>query len=147
MGAKISVGLVPDPAGNFVLPAIMLGERDDPKCASESAAQQVAAAREIVRIKHAGVSMRDDRVPLSRSLAVARTHSLLSASPSQSHNLSSSPVREVARTFHSSNFHHSPIVTANFSVTHSRAASSLAACSTARQTDSTAAHRSQAASV
>ncbi len=70
VGAKISVGLVPDPAGNFVLPAILLGERDDPKCASESAAQQVAAAREIVRIKHAGVSMRDDRVPLSRSLAV-----------------------------------------------------------------------------
>jgi hypothetical protein len=31
VGAKISVGLVPDPAGNFVLPAIMLGERDDPK--------------------------------------------------------------------------------------------------------------------
>ena len=66
VGAKISVGLVPDPAGNFVLPAIMRGERDDPKCASESAAQQVAAARAIVRIKHAGVSMRDDRVPLSR---------------------------------------------------------------------------------
>ncbi len=65
VGAKISVGLVPDPAGNFVLPAIMRGERDDPKCASESAAQQVAAARAIVRIKHAGVSMRDDRVPLS----------------------------------------------------------------------------------
>ena len=65
VGAKISVGLVPDPAGNFVLPAILLGERDDPKCASESAAQQVAAARAIVRIKHAGVSMRDDRVPLS----------------------------------------------------------------------------------
>ena len=65
MGAKISVGLVPDPAGNFVLPAILLGERHDPKCASKSAAQQVAAAREIVRIKHAGVSMRDDRVPLS----------------------------------------------------------------------------------
>jgi|GEM_PF-5260469 len=76
VGAKISVGLVPDPAGNFVLPAILLGERDDPKCASESAAQQVADARAIVRIKHAGVSMRNDRVPLSRSLAVARTHSL-----------------------------------------------------------------------
>ena len=76
MGAKISVGLVPDPAGNFVLPAILLGERDDPKRASESAAQQVADARAIVRIKHAGVSMRDDRVPLSRSLAVARAHSL-----------------------------------------------------------------------
>jgi hypothetical protein len=42
------------------------GGRDDPECASESAAQQVAAARAIVRIKHAGVSMRDDRVPLSR---------------------------------------------------------------------------------
>ena len=65
VGAKISVGLVPDPAGNFVLPAIMRGERDDPECASELAAQQVAAARAIVRIKHAGVSMRDDRVPLS----------------------------------------------------------------------------------
>ncbi len=46
------------------------GERDDPECASESAAQQVADACAIVRIKHAGVSMRDDRVPLSRSLAV-----------------------------------------------------------------------------
>jgi hypothetical protein len=78
VGAKISVGLVPDPAGNFVLPAIMLGERDEPNCASESAAQQVAAAREIVRIKHAGVSMRDDRVPLSRSLAVVSFEMCLS---------------------------------------------------------------------
>ncbi len=70
VGAKISVGLIPDPAGNFVLPAILLSERDDPKCAGEIAAQQVVSMKEIVRIKHAGVSMRDDRIPASRSLAV-----------------------------------------------------------------------------
>ncbi len=70
VGAKISVGLIPDPAGNFVLPAISLSDRDDPKCAAEKSAQQVVSMKEIVRIKHAGVSMRDDRVPSLRSLAV-----------------------------------------------------------------------------